>query len=321
MRRVIYCEELLLRSLSLEMRRVIYCEELLIRLTYLKQMAAAMKLHSSNSPIYLPDKEQTSVLRLGFENCAEDDWIFSAKDLNVFRSHKTELNISRSEDCFAQTQESVGAQREFHDFLLQHLLANPKSGYSRSGKQLNHVQEKLTWEIEAKNLWRASLWVPEDFCLLEKKENDYVMMAASVCSPSNWILHEKIGQTVDFIHDPVPDYDSVLSERVNRFLEGMRCDRVLLRYNWSIQCGNELFWRDDLNPNFDVVNRSSPNLYWRIERQTFIRLPTSGAIVFVIRIFLHSFDSLRNLEGFDQSIEQLLTQLPATQKRYKGLAT
>jgi hypothetical protein len=147
------------------------------------------------------------------------------------------------------------------------------------------------------------------------------MTAASVCSPSNWILKEKIGQSVDFIHDPVPDYDSILSERVNRFLEGMASDRVLLRYNWSIQSGNALFWHDDLNPTLAVVKSSSPNLYWRIERQTFIRLPLSRAIVFGIRIFLHSFDSLRNIKGFDQSIEQLLSQLPDSQKRYKGLAT
>ena len=284
-------------------------------------MVTAMQLDSSNVPIYLPEKEQTSVLRLGFENCSGDDWIFSAKDLNVFQRHKTELGISRSEECFAQTQGSVAAQCEFHDFLLRHLLTKPKSGYSRKGNQLIHEQEKLTWKIEDKNLWEASLWVPEDFCLLEKGKKGYVMTAASVCSPSNWALQGTIGQTVDFIHDPVPEYDSLLSEKVNRFLEGLNRGRVLLRYNWSIQSGNELFWRDDLNPNSAVVDSSSPNLYWRIERQTFVRLPASKAIVFGIRVFLHSFDKLRNIEGFHQAIEQLLAQLPATQKCYKGLTT
>lgn len=283
-------------------------------------MAAAMKLDSTNAPIYLPEKEQASVLRLGFENCASEDWIFPTNDLGVFFRHKIELNISRGNECYADSQESVETQREFHDFLLQHLLSNPKLGYTRTGKQLIHGQEKLTWEIRPKELWQASLWIPEDLCILEKKGNEYIMTAASVCSPSNWILQEKIGQTVDFIHNPVPDYASVLSERVNRFLDGLRSGRVMLRYNWSIQSGNELFWRDDLNPNLDVVDSSSGNLHWRIERQTFIRLPLSGAIVFGIRIFLHSFDSLRTTEGFDQSIEQLLAQLPDSEKRYKGLA-
>lgn len=280
-----------------------------------------MKLESSNSPVYLPEKKQTSVLRLGFENCGADEWIFPTHELQVFLQHKTDLVTSQSEDCFAETRGSAGAQSEFHDFLLDHLLTSPASAYSRIGGQLIHKQENLTWEIADKNLWQASLWVPEDFCLLEKKDNSYVMTAASVCSPSNWILQEKIGQTVDFIHGPVPGYKSALSERVNRFLEGMASGRVLLRYNWSIQSGNELFWRDDLKPTSEIPNSNSPNLYWRTERQTFIRLPISGAIVFGIRIFLHSFDSLRGIEGFDQSVKQLLTQLPAIQTRYKGLAT
>ncbi|PCI80241.1 MAG: hypothetical protein COB20_03395 [SAR86 cluster bacterium] len=284
-------------------------------------MAAAMKLNSSNSPIYLPDKEQTSILRLGFENCAGGDWIFPTADLNVFHSHKTDLSISRNDECFAETQESAGAQIEFYDFLLQHLLTNSQLGYSKRENCLVHARENLRWVIEDRNLWLASLWVPEDFCLLEKKENGYVMTAASVCSPSNWILQEKIGQTVEFIHDPVPDYDSILSERVNRFLAGMRSDRVMLRYNWSIQSGNELLWRDDLNPMLDAAGIRHSNLYWRIERQTFIRLPRSGVVVFGIRVFLYSFNILRNIKGFDQSIEQLLSQLSEAEKQYKGLAT
>lgn len=289
-------------------------------------MAAAMKLESSNAPIYLPDEEQASVLRLGLENCTTEDWIFSANDLGIFHKHKNEPGNFQNKQCYAEKLDSIGAQQEFHESLLQHLLANPKLGYRLlDSKQLNHEQEKLTWdlypEIDDKKLWQASLWVPEDFCLLEKQADSYVMTAASVCSPSNWILQEKIGQTVDFIHNPVPDYASVLSERVNRFLDGVRSGRVMLRYNWSIQSGNELFWRDDLNPSLDVVDSRSGNLHWRIERQTFIRLPLSGAIVFGIRIFLHSFDNLRTIEGFDQSIEKLLAQLPDSEKRYKGLAS
>lgn len=283
-----------------------------------------MKLDSSNSPIYLPEKEQSSVLRLGFESCAAEDWILIPSDLNVFQRHKIELDISRSKECYAESQGSTEAQSEFHDFLLQHLLVNTALGYSRIGEQLIHKKEKLAWdinsEIEDKKLWQASLWVPEDFCLLERRADSYVMSAASVCSPSNWNLQEKIGQTVDLIHGPVPDYDSVLAERVNRFLEGMGSGRVLQRYNWSIQPGNELFWRDDLNPTLGTISSTSQNLYWRIERQTFIRLPLSGAIVFGIRIFLHSFDSLREIDGFDAAIEQLLAQLPDSQKRYKGIS-
>lgn len=280
-----------------------------------------MKLDSSNTPIYLPDTKQTSVLRLGFKNCAVDNWIFTANNLKDFNQHKRKVGSSLLDRCYAASPESTDAQNEFYDHLLEHLVTFPKLGYGRQNNSLIHKQEALSWEIQNKNLWQASLWVPEDFCLLEKIADDFVMTAASICSPSNWILEEKIGQTVDFIHGPVPGYDKELSERVNRFLSGLPTNRVLLRYNWSIQPGNELFWRDDLDPAFDTISSVCTNMYWRIERQTFIRLPKSKAIVFGIRIFLHSFDSLGKTAGFNKSIEQLIEQLPADQKHYKGLTS
>lgn len=278
-----------------------------------------MKLDSSNPPVYLPEKEQTSVLRLGFEHCAPERWIYPAFDLNTFFRHKSELANSLGAECYAESDGSAQAQREFHGFLLQHLKSNTELGYRTTDNRLIQETEEIEWEVGEENLWQASLWVPEDICLLQRSTNGYSMTAASVCSPSNWILREKIGQSIDSIHEPVPAYQTVLSQRVNRFLDGIRSGKIMLRYNWSVQPGNELSWRDDLAPGHIEDNAAVQNLYWRIERQTFIRLPTSGAIVFGIRIFLHSFASLRQTEGFEQAIAQLLARLPDAEKRYKGI--
>ena len=281
-----------------------------------------MKLDSSNAPNYLPQSEQDSVLRLGFENCDVTDWIYAADDLAVFHRHKLALQESLGDRCYAQTPGSMQAQREFHGFLLKHLTENPGLGYRRAGKPLVHERENLSWDITDANLWSASTWVAEDICILEDTENnnEYTMTAASVCSPSNWHLEEKIGRSVDFIHGPVPGYQSVLGERVNRFLHGLRSGRVMLRYNWSIQSGNELCWREEQAPPLNPLGAGGGNHYWRVERQTFLRLPDSRAIVFGIRIFLHSFESLRAHAGFDESLKLLLSRLPDAEKRYKNLA-
>lgn len=278
-----------------------------------------MILDSSNPPVYLPDKNQDSVLRLGIENRDLSDWIYAANELNVFHRHKKELNRTQGQCYHAEMERSAAVQAEFHDHLLQHLCQNPHLGYRRDGDKLVHEAEDVSFTIEEKKLWPASLWVAEDFCLLEEVDGDYILSAASVCSPSNWFLEENIGRSVDFIHDPVPGYAEVLSERVNKFLKGVREGRVILRYNWSIQQENELFWRDEESPSISLNRDSTSNLYWRIERQTFLRLPVTGAIVFGIRIFLHSFESLRSHEGFDAAVEQLLAQLPREQKQYKSL--
>lgn len=279
-----------------------------------------MKLDSSNSPIYLPEPSQESVLRLGFENCRNDEWISAADDLSLFNRHKRELKHMAAVTCYAEIAGSENAQTEFHDFLLQHLLQNPDLGYRTEGTKLIQQKEDLVWDIEEKNLWPASLWVAEDICLLEPRDGDFIMTAASVCSPSNWFLEDKIGQTVDVIHAPVPGYEKALSQRVNRFLHGLRSGRVMLRYNWSIQRGNELCLREKGMPATNPIDSSDSDLYWRVERQTFTRLSKSGAIAFSIRIFLHGFDSLRHREDFTESMERLLLRLPEAEKQYKNLA-
>ncbi len=281
-----------------------------------------MKLDSSNPPVYLPQSEQASVLRLGLENRDIEDWLHPADDLVVFHQHKTALLKELGDRCFASTPGSSRAQAEFHNLLLEHLVQHPELGYRRTGNRLVQERQNLNWEISDENLWPASTWIAEDICILEDSDrgNDYKLTAASVCSPSNWYLEEKIGQSVAFIHGPVPGYDSVLNERVNRFLKGLRSGRVMLRYNWSIQPGNELCWRADQATNMNPQSDTYAERYWRVERQTFLRLPETGAIVFGIRIFLHSFASLRGRERFDESLKQLLSQLPATEKEYKSLA-
>lgn len=278
-----------------------------------------MKLKSSNSPIYLPEKEQKSVLRLGFKNCPQKDWIYPAVDLTTFYQHKLNTHSLLKEKCSSSLPQSGAAQKEFYALLLQHLIKNKKLGYHIEGEYLIHGEHNLRWELNETQLWQASLWVAEDFCLLEKVDNKYVMTAASICSPSNWNLEEKIGESIEKIHEDVPNYGKMLNSRVNRFHQGLTVRKPMLRFNWSVQRGNELLWRDESMQDPVHVNATSDNLYWRIERQTFLRLPLTGAIVFGVRIFLHSFKSMGNDNKFEDSISELITQLPLSEKQYKGL--
>ena len=102
-----------------------------------------------------------------------------------------------------------------------------------------------------------------------------------------------------------------------------------MRFNWSVQQYPELFWRKDLdkqpaqldlNKGWEKGFGQGPNaLFWRVERQTLRRLPQSGAIVFTIRIFIHSFAALELTSGFTTNLGQLIGALPIAEKKYKGL--
>lgn len=273
-----------------------------------------MKLVSSNSPVYLPEENQTTVLRLGLQSLAKDDWIYSDDDLAAFHQHKTGLRQIHDEKCFQALVESKAAQEEFHDFLLAQLTSKSAATYHLNNTTLHNARNELDWKLGDKDLWQASLWVAEDICLLEKLSSEYILTAASVCSPSNWKLEEKIGSSIDSIHNPVPDYGNVLGERVRRLLDALKPSKPMLRFNWSIQRGNELCWRPDIGEH-----AASTEKYWRVERQTLLRLPQTGAIVFGIRIFLHSVEAMNKQDRFQNSLLRVLRQLPGKEKLYKDL--
>ena len=273
-----------------------------------------MRLVSSSSPVYLPEEDQSSVLRLGLNPLSPEYWLQTEDDFQLFQQHKLEQGNVRPDSVYGEMPGSEEAVAELTGLICQHLLQVHRESYSRLNDTLQHRPSGLEWQLPADNLWQASLWVPEDLCVLQEINGEFVMTAASVCSPSNWHPADKLGRSLDVIHGPVPGYPQVLSRRVNSLFRALKPHKLLLRYNWSLQRGNELYWRDRLAP----VDHSLPH-YWRVERQTLRRLPVTGAIVFTIRIYLHERSQLEADSVIRERLSALLERLPEAERNYKGL--
>lgn len=273
-----------------------------------------MQLNSSVAPPYLPDADQDSVLRLGLQPLNFAQWMPSDRDLSLFVAHKELMKQQRSSQVYQALPGSEAAQLELYELLLAHLLHDQHQSYRQENDRLHHVVSGRYWPLGNSSLWQSSLWVQEDICLLEKIGVDYCLTAASVCSPSNWKLEHKIGKSLDHIHGPVPDYQTSLSARVNRLFDSLSPEKPLLRYNWSLQDSNELFWREDT----DKSGQSGAS-HWRVERQTLRRLPNSRAIVFGIRIYIHPLAVMETYPGFKTALAGIVERLPTNQKNYKGI--
>ncbi|KAA9009509.1 DUF3445 domain-containing protein [Histidinibacterium aquaticum] len=120
----------------------------------------------------------------------------------------------------------------------------------------------------------------EDLCLLEKRGEEHVLIAAALCFPAGWTLAEKIGRPLSRIHRPVPPYDDEIARRVQRFFDAARPGRPLWRANLHGYSVPDLFLpqRED-EPKTKV--QAEPR-YLRSERQTVLRLPESEAVLFAI---------------------------------------
>lgn len=121
----------------------------------------------------------------------------------------------------------------------------------------------------------------DDLCVLVRPASGgWVLVAGCVCSPSHWVLAEKLGRPLADVHDVVPGYDVELSSRVDGFLDRLRPGTVAVRRNWSIHETGERY-----EPSCPPALAVPPAEQWlRSEHQSLRRLPRSGAVLFSIRL-------------------------------------
>jgi len=162
-------------------------------------------------------------------------------------------------------------------------------------------------------LGQVGRMVQEDFCLLQQRadEAEYRLTAAILCFPSRWSLAEKLGHPLTHIHGPVPDYTDDLARRVNRLFEGVRVGRPLWRANWTVHPTDELH-----QPSGDWRQAGDGPLHIRVERQTFLRLPRSEAVVFGIRTYVDPLDALSDAQA--TALREALMPLGPEEIGYRG---
>ena len=135
--------------------------------------------------------------------------------------------------------------------------------------------------------------VQEDLCLMEKQGDQHVLTGACLCFPSSWSLAEKLGRPLTGIHRTVAVYEADLARRVQRMFDAIRPDQPLWRMNALVYVNPDLH-----QPGIEGAPRTDRRngQYLRAERQSFVRLPKTGAVLFAIHTHVVRLDSLTEAE-------------------------
>lgn len=125
-----------------------------------------------------------------------------------------------------------------------------------------------------------------DFVIMEKRGDQHVLTGAVLCFPASWALADKVGRPLIDIHIPVEEYTSDLARRVQRLFDGIQVGRPLWRFNQLWYQDAELHQpRSETEPR--RVGAALPTgPFYRSERQTLVRLPLSGAVIFAIHTYV-----------------------------------
>ena len=141
-----------------------------------------------------------------------------------------------------------------------------------------------------------------------------------MCFPANWRLRDKIGQTLDIIHRPVPGYQGNLRAAVNRFFDALAVGRLVWRANWFILDSPALF-QDAREPMMAQItaDNAGDQLWWRVERQTLQKLAGTQAVLFTIRTHVTLLERAIVDSDTARGLAAVLRTMPTEAKSYRHM--
>ncbi len=214
----------------------------------------------------------------GVQPLETKDWLLTDEVFAAQMAYRDWLLTHHREDVFAQSPQAEDAAKELCE------LVAAGCGFPREGDAILRPDGVSVDLTEAAPLVTAARLTQSDQCILQDEgrgEDDlHRLTAGVVCFPSSWKLSEKIGRSLASIHTPVDEYDDRVATSVQRMFKAIRVEQPLWRANFLIYTDPELH-----QPRGEGIAKPihphAPR-YVRIERQSFRRLPKTGAVIFGI---------------------------------------
>jgi hypothetical protein len=171
--------------------------------------------------------------------------------------------------------------------------------------------------------------VQEDIVLLDQRGDTLYADAGVVTFAADWSFGFDVGMSFLEIHGPVPRVrrEGVIT-RAHEFVKRLQPHEPYRRTNWTMTIRRRLDVSTerypDWGPDRDWINTVDDHtfgalVHLRVEVQHLIRLPNSGAVMFLIRTYLLPLERLAAVEPWRARTAAALAELPDDMAEYKGI--
>jgi len=213
-------------------------------------------------------------LRMGTRLCEPHQWLVVDRHYQSETDLKTRLITEARSEVSAFTPGSGPACIEAADLVTQWMASyHPELDCG----DLTGLSEQDAFVMAASS-------TQEDLCVMEPDANgQWRFTAGVVCFPTYWKLADKIGLGQAAVHGPVSHYKENLENKVSTFFDRLAPGRIVARRNWGLSPYSLLFLPD--LSRVDTPGQFEPSRAWiRSERQTLRRLPSTGGVLFAIKV-------------------------------------
>lgn len=243
---------------------------------------------------YYPFYGSKDRIRMGLCAISASDWIKYEDDYSERISQKMNLIANQRDRVIQCVEGSEDAQFELLDEILTFIDSYKTELFTLKNNSIISHRDNRTYDLseyESKPLDLISYLVADDFCLLDKFNDDYRLAAASVCTPTYWELSEKIGKPMKDVHAPIATLEEKIGHMIRHFFVNLKPNDYYLRSNWFLMSTPDLtLFKDafDITENSHNIDADNiiDKLYLRCERQSFIKLKKTKYIAFGIKIYV-----------------------------------
>ena len=278
-------------------------------------------------PVYTPFRGDYKPFSIGISPLEMDRWIEPDEDIGFFLEEKQRLGREVFDAIYKGEPETDASQREVLQALSDWLVANRPDVWQRDGTRIHVAGQTVDLADESlPPIVRAGLLVQDDLVLMRRGEDGWRIAAAHLAFPSSWSLEDKFGKPMEKVHAEVPDFKGGTrnATMINRMFDNFKPGMPVKRFNWTVN------WSDDLHlpatkthtPNFAARSVMPGDSFIRIERQSLIKMPVSGDLLFTIRIYIDPVKAMEEnpeLGAAALSLADQLEGLTKEQADYKGL--
>ncbi|KAF8575224.1 hypothetical protein K439DRAFT_1623749 [Ramaria rubella] len=236
-----------------------------------------------------------------------NDWIEIDKDLKWYLREKSRVISEQGKRVLDSLPENDDACNELLEVLVDWLPKRYPTLFEMIGSPGEGIWNKVTDEklvglkhkqgVEA--LLEISKLVQDDFLMAREREDGHVYFVGGlVAFPGFYLLSEKINKSLKETHEDVPYFNDKLLLSVERTLKRFKPEEPFERTSWEIVDDRELFYHNiaSISPGATLPELLHPkDLFFRVDHQTFRKLPRSRGIIFGVRPIM------KRLEDFSDS--------------------
>lgn len=170
--------------------------------------------------------------------------------------------------------------------------------------------------------------IQDDMVFLDHREDALWLDAGLVTFAADWSIGFDVGMKFMEVHHPVPRVkEEQIISRAEQFLMRLQPGEKYRRTNWTLTVDRRMDTSTETYPDWAHDRKTiaedpalPDRLHLRVEVQHLIRLPNSGAVLFMIRSYLLPLADIARVPVWRQKMGRVLAELPEDMAEYKGIS-